>query len=97
MVVKKTITNIKSWLNRRTMGPNDKEDLLIFGKVISSKLLYDECDYIHEELNSIRSARRLLGKQLSRIIASCMLGHEKLDEPLTMAMWEEIREHLYNC
>lgn len=84
------------WFNRKLMGPNDKRDLEIVGRVLNNEDLTTNADYIFNELERIRNYKRSLGRRLVRIIAS-IIQHEQSDneDPFTEMIRENVKNYLF--
>lgn len=87
---------VQTWLNRSTLGPRDKEDIIRMGKVLSNDELCHEYDYIHKELEKIRASKRSLGRHLSKIITMVIKDENALgDDPMSIIIWEGVKEYLF--
>lgn len=84
---------VYTWFKRKVMGPNNKKDLEIIGKVLENEELITNADYIFKELERIRNYKRSLGRRLVRIITS-IIQHEQSDDEDPFA--EMIRENVKN-
>ena len=78
------------------MGPNNKRDLEIIGRVLDNEDLITNADYIFDELERIRNYKRILGRRLIRIIVS-IIQHEQSDneDPFTEMIRENVKDYLF--
>ena len=86
---------VRTWLNRKTLGPQDKKDIEIMGTVLSIEESKNESDYIFKELKKIRTMKQSLGRRLSKIITIFFNKCEIADDPNSAIIWEEIKNYLF--
>lgn len=64
----KDYKNVKNWIEKKIMGPDNPNDIKLLGEILGVKFFQDNYNEIYEALEKIRLLHRLISKMLNKII-----------------------------
>lgn len=85
------------WAKGGVIGPDDKMDLFIIGKILADKEIMEDYEKIDREVEGLRKIHRNVGRNLRKIIKAVMTGNidpEKLSYE-ELVLYEKIKDGVY--
>lgn len=91
----KQLNTVQTWINRRTMGPEESDDIRIMGIISNNKEIENNADYIEEQMNLVRGQKRLIGRQLFKIVSDIIHNTNTDYDPRIVELKSEIEGRIY--